>query len=93
MMRGSVFDSGSSHVRIAGVDSTDIRRIAYRSEETPMLFALWVFIFVATLAFGYLLERAEHCRGCGAWFKFHPHRFGPNLGVMCRRCGHVKELQ
>ncbi len=58
-----------------------------------MFLALGAFIFVATIALGCLLEKAEHCRGCGRWFKFDTHQFGHLVVAVCRACGNVKEMQ
>ena len=56
-----------------------------------MYFALGALVFVSTLALGCLFEKAEHCRCCGSWFKFHQHKMGSAFGVMCRACGHVRD--
>lgn len=58
-----------------------------------MLQAIWVLIVFLAGVLAYLLERAEHCRCCGAWFRFHQHQFGSSHGFMCRSCGQIKEMK
>lgn len=62
-----------------------------RPLNTPLGIAEW-WGFADGIAFRTRLEAHPFCRCCG-YKILEPARFDPNLGVLCKDCGHERDVE